>query len=225
MLLRTSDSQLKTSAGAARLLLIGLEALGQRRVEHEANIGAVDPHAKGDGCHHHIDRLTSKGLLGGMPLVGIEAGMIWPRHDSLGSQPGGQILSLPPRETVDDRRLAPMAAKDFERLPDAIGAGDDTINQIGPIERADEHLGVAEVQLGGDILADPRRGRRREGMKARRGKPLPQHGQLAVFRTEVVAPMADAVGLVDGEPLHAHAGQQVEQPGVDQPLRRRKEQP
>ena len=48
---------------------------------------------------------------------------------------------------------------------------------------------------------------------------------MAVFGPEVVAPLADAMRLVDREPLHAHLRKQVEQAGVHQSLGRREEQP
>ena len=62
-------------------------------------------------------------------------------------------------------------------------------------------------------------------MDAGRRKPFTEQGQLAVFGPEVMAPLADAVGLVDREPLHAYLREQVEQVGVDQSLRGCEEQP
>ena len=37
-------------------LVVALQALGQREVDHEANIGLVDAHAEGDGGHNHLWR-------------------------------------------------------------------------------------------------------------------------------------------------------------------------
>jgi hypothetical protein len=62
-------------------------------------------------------------------------------------------------------------------------------------------------------------------MQAGRRKAVAQQGELPVFGPEVVAPLADAVGLVDRKPLHAHLREQVEQAGVHEPLRSREEQP
>ena len=45
------------ATGPPRLLLVGLEALGERGVEDETDIGAVDPHAEGDGRDDDVDRL------------------------------------------------------------------------------------------------------------------------------------------------------------------------
>ena len=57
------------------------------------------------------------------------------------------------------------------------------------------------------------------------GKRSLQHRQLAILGPEVVAPLADAVRLVNGKPLDPDAGEQIHQTGVHQPLGRRKQQP
>jgi hypothetical protein len=48
--------------------------------------------------------------------------------------------------------------------------------------------------------------------------------QLAILGTEIVAPVADAVCLVDGERLHIRAAQQVAKVRHRQPFRRNEEQ-
>jgi hypothetical protein len=118
-----------------------------------------------------------------------------------------------------------MAAEDLERLGDAVGPRHDAVDEIRAVERADENLWVAEVQLPGDVVADPRGGGGGEGMDAGRWEAVAEQGELPVFGAEVVAPLADAVGLVDREPLHAHLGQEVEQAGVHQPLRGGEQEP
>ena len=62
-------------------------------------------------------------------------------------------------------------------------------------------------------------------MDACRRKPLSKQGELAVFGAEVVAPLADAVCLVDRESLHAHFSEQIKQPRVDEAFGGREEQP
>src|SRR5262249_13890408 len=52
------------------------------------------------------------------------------------------------------------------------------------------------------------------------GEELAQLDQLAVFAAEIVAPVADAVGLVDGEGADSGLLKDAEQVGVDQPFRR-----
>ena len=88
------------------------------------------------------------------------------------------------------------------------GTRQDAIEEVRPIERADELERLLQLQLRGDVAADAPGRRRREGVQADAGKALPQRAELPVFGTEIVAPLADAVRLVDGdvgnaaEPLH-----------------------
>jgi hypothetical protein len=78
-------------------------------------------------------------------------------------------------------------------------ARDDAVGEVGPVEDADEDLGLAQAELVGDVLADLRGGGRGEGLHADGGGDLAQLAQAAVLGAEVVAPLADAVGLVDDE--------------------------
>ena len=146
-------------------------------------------------------------------------------EDPLGGEPGGKLLGLLPRDAVDDRRFATVAAESRERLRDPVGAGDDAVAEVWPVECSEEHPRRAEVELGGDVGPDTRRGGGREGVNACCGEAVAEEGQLPVFGAEVVAPLADAVGLVDRESLHADAGEEVEEPAVDEPLRRREQEP
>ncbi len=82
-------------------------------------------------------------------------------------------------------------------------ARQDAVHEIGAIEGADELDGVAELELRRDVAADARGRRRGERVQADAGKPRPQRADLPVLRTEVVAPLADAVGLVDRDVRHA----------------------
>ena len=56
---------------------------------------------------------------------------------------------------------------------------------------------AAQYQLGRDVGADTRRGGSGEGVDARRRETVAEERELAVLGPEVVAPLADAVGLVD----------------------------
>src|SRR5690606_301019 len=55
--------RLAVAAGAARLLVVALEALGQVEVRHEANVGLVDAHAERDGGYHDHPVLAQETFL------------------------------------------------------------------------------------------------------------------------------------------------------------------
>ena len=81
-----------------------------------------------------------------------------------------------------------------------------------------------ELELLGDVLAHALGGGGRERHERDLREAVAELGNLAILGSEVVAPLADAVGLVDGEEVHAPALQVGEHPGKHQPLGRGVEQ-
>ena len=138
-----------------------------------------------------------------MPLFGRHAGMIVRRANAVGLKNGGHLLGIFAAEAIDDRRLAGVATEHFDRLRRPIDQRQDAIDQV----RADRSCrpapaGSRSPSWRDNVVADPRRGRRREGVQAGLRKPLREHGHLPIFGPKVVPPMADAMGLVDREPPH-----------------------
>ena len=56
------------------------------------------------------------------------------------------------------------------------------------------------------------------------GKSSPQLPQVAVIGAELVTPLGDAVGLVDGDEAEVQAVEEAAEPGEGQPLRGHVEQ-
>ena len=92
-----------------------------------------------------------------------------------------------------------MAIEDVEQLAFERGAREDAVEQVRPIERANKLDGILQFELRADIAPHARGCRRGIGVDAEAGEHLPQASELTVFRSEVVAPLADAVGFVHGE--------------------------
>ena len=96
-------------------------------------------------------------------------------------------------------------------------AGLDRERQVGALEAGDEIERVLEAELGGDVGADVRRGGGRERggghaqLRAEAGEP-------PVVRAKIVAPLADAVGLVHDEARRANAPQQLPEAAGSQAL-------
>ena len=76
---------------------------------------------------------------------------------------------------------------------------DDGVADVRPVEAADEDARVAELEALDDVGARQRVGGRGEGDPRHVGEALVQQRQLEVVLAEVVAPLADAVRLVDRE--------------------------
>ena len=106
-----------------------------------------------------------------------------------------------------------------------IAAGQDAIVEIGPVEVADQHFGIAQAELIANVLANLLGGRGRVGVNGSAGKQFLEPVQLAILRAKVMAPMADAMGLVDGEGADVDLLQQPAEVGQHQPLRRDEQQP
>ena len=85
-----------------------------------------------------------------------------------------------------------------------VGAAD-AVGEVGARETAAQDAGFVETQAVHDVVGDELRGRGREGQNGNAGELLAQLGDAQVGGPEVVAPLRDAVGLVDGEQLHVHA--------------------
>lgn len=66
-------------------------------------------------------------------------------------------------------------------------------------------MGFREAQLFHDVVRDARCGRGRESQHGDAGNPLAQLGDPQVGGPEIVAPLGDAVGLIDGEKRYVHS--------------------
>ncbi len=96
--------------------------------------------------------------------------------------------------------------------------------QFGAREAVNELERAAQAQLELDILAGAGVRRGRDGQARDLGEDLGQAAEHAVFGPEVVAPLADAVRLVDGGQGDRAIGQALQHPGLHQPFRRQVKQ-
>ena len=103
-------------------------------------------------------------------------------------------------------------------------AGSDADLQVRPVEAGDEDLRRAAEQPIDDVLPGDRVRRRREGAEPGVREKRRQFGEAAVVGPEIVAPLGDAVGLVDGEARRRKAGEAVQHVRLHQPFRRDVEQ-
>ena len=106
-----------------------------------------------------------------------------------------------------------------------IDAGNHAVDEIGTVEGPHQHLRIAQFELFGDVDAHALGCRRRVGVHAGIGKARLKFRQAAVFRPEVVAPVADAMGLVDGEGANSNSFDQLQETRHQQTLRRDEDKP
>ena len=105
------------------------------------------------------------------------------------------------RRRVDDAGLLGRgdALEETTAFHVLVGEGLDAEPQIGAVEPAHDDAWVAHTQALHDLLAHGRRGRGRERQHRGLAQFLDDGAQPQVVGAEVVAPLADAVRLVDDE--------------------------
>ena len=58
-----ADGRISIPSGSPGFLVISLDAAGDLKVDHEADIGSIDPHPERVGCHHDVRRSAEKLVL------------------------------------------------------------------------------------------------------------------------------------------------------------------
>ena len=127
-------------------------------------------------------------------------------------QLGTDGLDLLATDTVDDPRLILVPFHNGADLTRQLVAPLDAVSQVGAVEAADEDLRLTERQLLDDVVADSLIRGRGEGVDADLGELLAKEFQSAIVGPKVVAPVADAVGLVDRKKTDARVPQTLDQP-------------
>jgi hypothetical protein len=95
----------------------------------------------------------------------------------------------------------------------------DAVADVRPVEAGDEHPAVLEAEALDDVAAGGLVGGGGERHARDVREALVEDGDLEVVGAEVVAPLGDAVGLVDREEAQPRAaGQQVLEGGQDEAL-------
>ncbi len=164
----------------------------------KAHIGLVDTHTEGDGGHHDHTVFAQKAVLIRLAHPAVQPGVVGQGIDAGIHQCLRHVLHPFARLAVDDSGVALVLALDeAQQLLHGLALLDDGVADVGAVKAADKGAGVLQLQAFQDVVAGQRvgRGGQRHARHAR--KALVQHRQRPVFGTEVVAPLADAVRLVN----------------------------
>ena len=134
------------AAGAAGLLVVGLDVLRQVEVGDEAHVGLVDAHAEGDGRHHHDAVLAQEAVLVALAHAGLQAGVVRQRGDAFGVEPVGGLFHLLARAAVDDAGLAlVLVADEAQQLALRLVLLDDGVADVRAVEAGDESARAARA--------------------------------------------------------------------------------
>ena len=196
-------------------------------MDHESEIRLVESHSQRRGGHQGLHLVGEQGLLGRDPLGQVRAACV--RQDPV---PGGRqsrrgVLGVRDGQAVDDAaagqrtKMLDQPGQPPRRRPQFQHPKPQGVTRQGPAQR--EHLVPADGQLLGDVGDHPLVGRRGGGQHRDPVRQLLNQGtDPPVVGTEVVAPVADAVGLVDHHetrPREQMGQLGVAETGVDQALR------
>ena len=204
----------------ARLLVIGFEALRQVEMGDEAHVRLVDAHAEGDRRHHHPVVGGDETGLPRRPLPRLQSRMVGERRDAGPVQFLRHPVDATARHAIDDAGLAPPPGEEGQQLAHALPARPDRVADVRPVEAGDEALRLLQPELAQDVGAGRLVGSCGERDPGHGREPLGQHRKLAVVRAEIVAPLADAMRLVDGEQRERRPLQQVQEARRGETLRR-----
>ena len=196
------------ASGPPGLLVVGLYRARRRQVDDAAHVGTVDAHAEGVGGDDDLLRASDEGALHRLAGVAVHAGVVGGGVPAARGEPGGLFLRLAAGGGVEDGRALPGAGGGEGLGQGGIDPGLALALAAGGVH-AEGEVGPGEAahvlrRVGGqpealeDLVAYHRRGRGGAGQDARPGQQREKLADLHVLGPEVVAPLADAVGLVDG---------------------------
>jgi hypothetical protein len=147
----------------------------------QADIGAVDAHAEGDGGGDDVEPLAQEAVLHAGAVGGAHARVVGRRGEAGAGEHVGDGLGVLAAEAVDDDGLAPVSAHDLEYLGVPVGAGHDAVDEVGPVEGADEHVGLTQAELLDDVAPDALGGGGGEGVDRGVGEAFAEDGEAAVL--------------------------------------------
>ena len=127
-------------------------------MDNVANVGFIDAHAKGYGRDNGIDIFSHEIILVSLSVFVGHAGVVGGDSVSFGKQLGTHLFHVRAADAIDNAGFVLMAIEDVGDLFEEIDPWFDLVYEVGPVEGADEHVGIFEVELIGDILANLLRG-------------------------------------------------------------------
>ena len=205
VVVQLDDRGLAVPPRPSDLLVVVVERARRGGVEHEPHVGLVDAHAEGRGGDDDGGRARAEPVVHRLAPGPTEARVVGLRRDPAAAQRLGEAAGLGARGAVDqapapvllgegggavDHRAAPLVLVDVQLRRQV---------QVGPVERPDHLDGVVEPQPVEHVGAHRRRGGRGEGQHRRLAQLGDHVTEAQVVRSEVVAPLRDAVRLVDHE--------------------------
>jgi hypothetical protein len=213
-------------AGPPELLVVRVQRGRRIGVQHPAHVRLVDPHAERDRGHDDAGRAAEERGHRVVPLAPGQPGVVERHPLARFGERVARRLRAGVRRRVDDPRAGEPGRRADKLLP-LVGDRARAVHRqadVRPVEVADHHHGITQAEPPHDLLPHRRRGRRGQRQPDRRADRPRLRAEQHVVGPEVVAPLADQVGLVDGEQPRPRALQRLPGLGVGELLRRQEDE-
>ena len=138
----------------------------------------------------------------------------------MGREEGGSCIDGVTGGAVYDARFVLTVFQKCQELLLDPGFCLHLIEEVGPVEGSAHELGIPQPDFGDDILLDLLRGRGGEGGDRDAGKVRRNRGQRQVVGPEIVAPLGNAVRLVNRKKREGNALQRLDELRHGKPFRR-----
>ena len=194
------------STGSTDLLVVGDRGLWCAQVDHETEVGFVEPHAQGAGCHQGLDPVGQQVVLGLAALLGFGLSGVGTHLHTLLGQEAGRFHGCPDGEGVDDARSGDRGQVLGQPAETGRGVGklDHGQPQTFPFQGAAQYEGVLTLRTGtklfGHVASDSFvRGGGGGQYRHTLGQIVQQGTDTSVVGAEVMPPVGDAVSFVDDD--------------------------
>ena len=166
-------------------------------MDDESHIRLVDSHSESICADHHTDRTVLPQSLAFGPGLPSQTCVVEAHRNPRRLHHGGKFLALAAVAGIDYSASGNPVA-DVQDLSQLVFGTADNIGQVRPLEPALEKESVTETQFLHDIVRHDRSGCRRQGYD--RGiQGLPQFADPEIVRAEIIAPLGNAVSLIDND--------------------------
>jgi len=202
-------------SGPSGFLIIGFQRIARVVVHDDSDVRLVDAHTERIGSDHDPQPSPYPVVLPRCPHQVSHAAVVESGRYAVFVQESGDGFRLFAGAYVDDARSRNVV-QDAQQVLVFVFCVAHYVTQVAARETRPQDVRFAEFQLLHDVFGHFRRRRRGQRQHRYFGLQLPQPGDPQVRRAEVVSPLRDAVGFVDGQQRHPHFGEtRPEQFAVD----------
>ena len=194
---------LPISSRSSRFLKISLYRVRTIVMNHNSYVGLVDAHAESVGGNHNLFVALQPCLLMCIFDCGFKSGMKKSSGKSMLTEIFGQFLCGFTAPHIHDGATL-HGLKNLQHFYVLVIGAPNDVSQIASFETHLKYLPIGKVQLFLDVCHHLRCSGSRKRQYRYIGFPFPHFGNMQIMGPEIIAPLADAMCLVDSDEAHTH---------------------